>query len=94
MDITVQFEVDGEPTAPETLADDWELAEMLEHTEASVRQQVAHKLDGLLCPEHGQPPRVRVSVQYASDAGQMELSYHVDTCCQPFLLRVVQALNH
>lgn len=93
-DITVRFEVDGEPVTPGQLDDQLELAELLDYTEAQIRQQVTRQLGDLRCAEHGQPPRVIVTGQYTSDVGQMELSYHVDTCCKPFLLRAVQALNH
>ena len=93
VEITVRFEIDGQPEVPDR-ADDYELAEMLEHTAAQIRQQVTRQLDDLRCAEHGQPPRVVVTGQYTSDVAQMELSYHVDTCCKPFLLRTVAALNH
>lgn len=93
-DITVRFEVDGEPVTPEQMEDQFELAELLDYTEAQIHQQVTRQLGDLRCAEHGQPAHVIVTGQYASDVGQMELSYHVDTCCKPFLLRAVQALNH
>ncbi|HEX2907582.1 MAG TPA: hypothetical protein VHO69_12010 [Phototrophicaceae bacterium] len=94
MDIQVRFEIDGEPATPEQLADQYEIAEMLEHTGAQVRQQVEKALGALRCAEHDQPAQVIVTGQYVSDVGQMELAYHIDTCCKPFLLRAVHALNH
>jgi hypothetical protein len=93
-DVTVCFEMDGEPVTPEQLEDQFELAELLVYTEAQIRQQVTRQLGDLHCAEHGQPPHVVVTGQYTSDVGQMELSYHVDTCCKPFLLRAVSALSH
>jgi hypothetical protein len=93
MDITVQFEVDDRPTTPEELADEY-LAEMLTHTGEQVRQEVERKLAAVRCPEHGTQPRVTVTGMYATDTEQMELSYHVDSCCQLLLLRAVAALNH
>lgn len=92
--ISVRFEVDGEPVLPEQLDDQNELAELLDYTQAQIKAQVARQLGGLRCDSHDQPPRVTVTARYTSDVGQMELSYHVDTCCKPFLLRAVQALNH
>lgn len=93
LDVSVRFEVDGEMVAPEQLDEQFELAELLNYTEAQIRRQVERQLGALRCETHGQPPRVVVTGQYSSDTEQMELSYHVDTCCKPFLLRAVQALN-
>lgn len=93
-DITVRFEVDGEAMALEQIDEQLELAELFDHTEAQIKTQVTRQVGDLRCGEHGQPPHVIVTAQYTSDSEQMELSYHVDTCCKPFLLRVVQALNH
>ncbi len=93
-EVSIRFEVDGEPMALEQIDEQLELAELLEHTEAQIRTQVTRQLGDLRCAEHHQPPQVVVTAQYTSDTEQMELSYHVDTCCKPFLLRVVSALNH
>jgi len=93
-DITVRFEVDGEPMALEQIDEQEELAELLDYTEGQIKAQVTRQLGDMRCAEHGQPPQVVVTAQYTSDVEQMELSYHVDTCCKPFLLRVVSALNH
>ncbi|MBI5670937.1 MAG: hypothetical protein HZC41_23335 [Chloroflexi bacterium] len=92
-DVTVRFEVDGDVMAPEQLDEQYELAELLDYTEAQIRAQMERQLGDLRCEVHGQPPRVVVTAQYSSDTEQMELAYHVDTCCKPFLLRAVQALN-
>jgi hypothetical protein len=92
--IDIHYEVDGQPVDPEALDDDYELAETLAHTGEQLRQQVAHKLDGIRCQEHDREPHVVITAAYTSDTGQMEISYHLDTCCQSLLLRAVQALNH
>jgi len=92
-DITIQFEVDDRPTTPAEVEDDY-LAEMLEHTAEQIRHDVERKLENAFCPEHNQPPRVTVTATYDTAAEQMELSYHVDSCCQIGLLRAVSALNH
>ncbi len=52
----------------------------------AIRRQVADKLAGMQCAEHGREPRVLVTATYSSETGQMELNYHVDTCCPPMLL--------
>jgi hypothetical protein len=95
IDVSVKFEVDGLVVTPEDLQDEqYELAETLEYTAEHLRQHVHHQLDAMRCPEHGGQPRVMVTGIYTGDTEQMELSYHVDTCCQQLLMRAVQALNH
>lgn len=93
IEVDVKFEVDGMQVLPTELEDEY-LAEMLDYTGGQIRQQVHHKLDEVRCPEHGTSPRVIVTAQYATNVDQMELGYHVDSCCQKLLLRAVQALNN
>ncbi|MBZ0287956.1 MAG: hypothetical protein K8I30_10105 [Anaerolineae bacterium] len=93
IDITIQFEVDDRPVEPEEVADEY-LAEMLRYTREQIREDVTRKLADVRCPEHNTQPRVTVTGTYDTAAEQMELSYHVDSCCQIGLLRAVSALNH
>jgi hypothetical protein len=93
MDITIQFEVDDRPVEPEEVEDEY-LAEMLQYTGEQIREDVERKLADARCPEHDSLPRVTVTGTYDTAAEQMELSYHVDSCCQMGLLRAVSALNH
>jgi hypothetical protein len=93
IDITVQFEVDDRPTTPEEVEDEY-LAEMLAYTAEQIREDVGRKLADARCPEHGNLPRLTVTGTYDTAAEQMELSYHVDSCCQIGLMRAVSALNH
>lgn len=92
-DVIVQFEVDDRPTTPDALADE-ALAEMLTYTGEQIEAQVQQTVGDLRCEEHGGAPRITVTATYDSAREQMELAYHVDTCCQMLLLRTVQALNH
>jgi hypothetical protein len=94
--ITVEFvfELDNEPLSFEALADNYELAMLFEHTQGQVRRQVEDRLGALLCPDHGQPPRVTVKLAYSEERGQTDLSYHVDACCQRLLLMAVSRLHH
>ena len=93
VEVVVQFEVDDRPVTIEEVTDEY-LAEMLEHTSAQIRRQVERQIGEMRCEEHGGQPKVTVTGMYSTDADQMELSYHVDSCCQMLLLRAVQALNH
>jgi hypothetical protein len=93
VEVIVQFEVDDRPVTVDEIEDEY-LAEMLEHTSAQIQRQVERQIGEMCCEEHGGQPKVTVTGMYATDVDQMELSYHVDTCCQMLLLRAVQALNH
>lgn len=93
LDVRVRFEVNGQAAEPEQVIEEY-LAEMLEHTRAQIEAQVRHSLGEMRCAEHGGQPRVTVTASYTTDTEQMELSYHVDACCQQLLLRAVGALNH
>lgn len=92
-DITIQFEVDDRPVEPDEVEDEY-LADMLKYTGEQIRQDVERKIENAFCPEHNLPPRVTVTGTYDTAAEQMELAYHVDSCCQMGLLRAVSALNH
>ncbi len=93
IEVNVEFEVDDRPMTPEEVEDEY-VAEMLHYTGEQIQADVQHKLGEMTCDEHGGHPRVTVTSVYSTDTQQMELSYHVDTCCQQLLLRTVQALNH
>ena len=93
VEVTVQFEVDDRPVTLDEVTDEY-LAEMLEHTSAQIRRQVERQVGEMRCEEHDSQPRVTVTGSYTTDTDQIELNYHVDTCCQMLLLRTVQALNH
>jgi hypothetical protein len=88
------FEMDGQPLSPEQLADNYDLAMLFDHTQEQVRRQVQDRLGTLRCPEHDRQPRITVTLSYSEDSGQTELSYHVDACCQRFLLEAVSRLHH
>lgn len=94
MDVTFELERDGERMSPDELDDNYELAMLFEHTQEQVRRQVERQLGHLRCPQHRQPPRVVVTLDYSEETGQADLRYHLDTCCQPFLLEAVRRLNH
>ncbi|MCB9452285.1 MAG: hypothetical protein H6672_12660 [Anaerolineaceae bacterium] len=94
VEIDIQYEIDDQPVNVDELEEDYELTETLLHTGEQIRQQVTHKLVDVHCDEHDRDPRVVVTATYSRETGQMELSYHLDTCCQMLLLRAVQALNH
>ncbi len=93
MQIDFDLRVSGEEHADPYL-DPSDLEMLFNATRADLCHAIERKLAGLRCAEHGAEPAVRVVVSYDRAAEQMDVSYHVDACCQPFLLRVVQVLHH
>ena len=93
--VEVKFDitVDATGTHETPLLADYEVTMMLHHTQAQIEKHVQQSLDNLRCEKHGEPARVRISGTYSADSEQLDISYHVDTCCQLFLLRAVAALN-
>jgi hypothetical protein len=91
VEVEFRYEIDGQ--AFSELQDQYDLEMIFEHTRLLTQQQVQNKLGRLVCAEHGQPPRVTVTAAYSSDTEQIELAYHVDSCCPRLLLEAVRSLN-
>jgi hypothetical protein len=92
--LEINFDFDTEGAAHEdALLDTYELNVMFEQTRGSLRRDLERKLNGVVCAEHGDPPRITISGRYNHDSEQMDINYHIDTCCQMFLVRVVKTLN-
>ena len=94
MSLKIEFDlrVDGEASADPFL-DGCELALMFDSTRRSMGADLRRKFAGIVCPEHAAAPRFKISGVYDNAVEEMDIRYHVDTCCQPFLLRVMQVLN-
>lgn len=90
--IEFDFRVDGEALADPFL-DRYELEQLFEGARQSLGAGLRRKFDGVACAEHGGAPKFRISGVYDNCAEEMDIQYHVDTCCQRFLLRVMQIMN-
>lgn len=94
--IEVEFDIvlddTGDPSGAPWL-DQFEIAQMLEHTKSQINQHVQNSLGDLRCEQHHQQAKVRVTGSYSLETEQLDVSYHVDTCCKPFLMQAVMALN-
>lgn len=92
MHIEYDFQTMGEPLSDPYL-DATALEQLFAQTRADLGNAIQRQLGDLRCPEHGQAPSVLVRGIYDHTTEQMDVSYGVDTCCPPFLLRVVQVLH-
>jgi len=91
--ISFDIRIDDSQTADSPLFDEFELAQMLDHTKAQIIQYVQTQLGALRCPSHNEAPVVRVDGVYNADTEQLDFKYHIDTCCQMFLMQAIAALN-
>lgn len=92
LDIQFDLRVEGEALADPFL-DRYELELMFEGTRQSIGAGLRRKFEGIVCEEHTEAPRFTISGVYDNAIEEMDIQYHVDTCCQRFLLRVMQILN-
>lgn len=90
----IQFELRTEGAElPDAFLDAAELEQMFAGTRRSISAGLRRKLRDVVCGEHGEAPGITVSGVYDHESEQMDLQYHIDTCCQFFLLRVLRVLN-
>lgn len=93
--VNIQFDFETEGVEHDTpFLDPYEIHLMFEQTKQSMRAGIERKLAGLTCPEHQQAPTVTITGRYNNESEDMDISYHIDTCCKPFFMRVVQTLNN
>lgn len=90
----IQFDLRSEGEAlAEAFLDEAELEQMFESTRRSIGAGLRRKFRDILCAEHQQAPRFLISGVYDKEKEEMDIQYHVDTCCRHFLLRVMRILN-
>lgn len=94
MSLKIDFDLRTEgDELPDAFLDRGELALMFDNTRRSLGAALERKFSDVVCAEHALAPRFMISGVYDNEREEMDISYHVDTCCQFFLLRVMQILN-
>ncbi|MCU0513204.1 MAG: hypothetical protein MUE40_11605 [Anaerolineae bacterium] len=92
IDIEYDFGISGD--APDDAFLDPQAIEYLfAQTQQDLGSSLQRRLAGVVCREHGHPPRLRLIGRYDQAAGEMDIQYHIDTCCPLFLARVIKTLN-
>jgi len=92
----MQLEFDFKMIGEEPPDPYWEAAEveqLFQAARSDLSAAIERKLADVRCVDHDAGPLVCVTISYDWEAEQMDVSYNVETCCQPFLLRVVQTLH-
>ena len=94
MALAIEFDlrVEGEES-PAAFLDSYELDMLFESARRSIGAGLRRKFANSVCQEHGQAPRFTIHGVYDNALEEMDIRYHVDVCCQAFLLRVMQTLN-
>lgn len=92
MDIEFDLRTEGEEL-PDAFLDSYELELMFDSTRQSIRAGLERKLSDVVCDEHHDAPKFKITGVYSNTDEQMDIHYHVDTCCQMFLVRVMKILN-
>lgn len=90
--IDFDFRIEGEASAGAFLHDQ-EIRLMFDSARKSLGDGLQGRFRNLVCGEHGEAPSFTVSGVYDRASEDMDIQYHVDTCCQFFLLRVMRELN-
>lgn len=92
LDIEFDLRVDGQAPA-EPFLDRYELEQMFAGARRSIGASLQRKFANIVCEQHAQAPKFKIIGVYDKAIEEMDIQYHVDTCCQRFLLRVMQVLN-
>lgn len=91
--IKYDFDIDG-ALRDDPFLDRLHIHMMFEQTRQSIEHSLRRKLDDVVCSEHAAPPEITISGRFDADREEFDISYHVDTCCQLFLVRVIKVLNN
>jgi len=92
VDIEFDLSIDGDAPA-EPFLDRFELEQMFAGARRSIGGDLRRKFADIVCAEHAEAPKFKISGVYDISMEEMDIQYHVDTCCQRFLMRVMQILN-
>lgn len=92
MEIAFDLRTEGD-ALPDAFLDPYELEMMFDSARQSIRAGLERKIGDMTCAEHGQTPKFLIAGRYDQASEQMDIQYHIDTCCQLFLLDVMRMLN-
>lgn len=92
LEIQFDFDISG-AVQDDAWLDPYDIDLMFEQTKHDLSNSLRRKLANVVCEEHGRPPRIIITGRYNRETEDMDLQYHIDTCCQMFLVRVVKMLN-
>lgn len=92
MEIEFDFLTEGDEL-PDAFLSVYELDMMFDHTRQSIRNGLERKFEAVMCTDHCVAPKFKITGRYNNETEQLDIQYHVDTCCKLFLVRVMAILN-
>ncbi len=92
-EIKFDFDIDG-ALREDPYLDSFQLSYMFEQTRQSLTSALERKLGGVTCAEHGKEPIITITGRYDAEKEEMDIQYHIEPCCQLFMVRVVKLLNN
>lgn len=90
--IRYDFDIDG-ALHEDPFLDSTEIAMIFEQTKQSMTQALERKLAEITCDEHAAEATITITGRYNAETEQFDISYHLDTCCKLFMVRVVKLMN-
>jgi len=91
--VEFDFEIDG-ALQDDPYLDRYTINYLFEQTKQSIGKGLARKLADLTCDTHAEEPTITITGRYSGNNEQLDIDYHIDTCCQMFMVRVVKVLNN
>lgn len=91
--IIYDFDIEGVMRQDPFLSS-YEVQLMFDQTKQSLGKALDRKLANTTCDEHGEPPTITLTGRYDTEREEMDVQYHVDTCCKLFMVRVIKTLNN
>jgi len=90
--IQYDFDIEG-VLQDDPFLDRYQIALMFEQTKQSIERSLRRKLTGITCDEHHSKPVITITGRYNSEHEELDIQYHLDTCCQLFMVQVIKILN-
>jgi hypothetical protein len=91
--LNFDFDIEG-ALQDDPYLDSYELNYLFEQTKASISRDIERKLGDTRCGDHNEEATITVTGRYGGDSEQLEIDYHVDTCCKMFMVQVIATLNN
>lgn len=92
--LEIQYDFDIEGVLQENpFLDRYQISLMFEQTRQAMENSLQRKLATVTCDEHKKEPIVTITGRYDAESETLDIQYHLDTCCQLFMVRVVKLLN-
>jgi hypothetical protein len=94
--MTLQLQITTEISGvgdDDPLFDPYEIQWLLDDTRQRLEQDLTRQLGTLVCAEHQQAPQLHLKIVYDALSEQLDVQYHIETCCPLFRVQVVKTLN-